>query len=47
MDISTHLGKLFSAVGSSELSKKMASYMTDQEVFVIKTFDLLVFLVSL
>jgi hypothetical protein len=31
--ISTHLGKLFAAVGNTELSYKMVPYMMDQEVF--------------
>jgi hypothetical protein len=33
----THLGK-FVSVGSTELSNRMASYMTDQKVFRIETF---------
>jgi Fe2+ or Zn2+ uptake regulation protein len=32
------LGNLFAAIGITELSNKMASHTTDQELFVIKTF---------
>jgi hypothetical protein len=35
---STHLGNLFVDIGNIELNEKMASYTTEQEVFVIKTF---------
>lgn len=45
-DSSTHLEKLFVATGSAELSSNMASYMTDQKVF-IKTFTVLVVFVLL
>jgi hypothetical protein len=41
------LGKLFVAAGNKELSKNIASYTTDQKVFVIKTFTFLVVLVLL
>jgi hypothetical protein len=36
-DHSTKLGNLFVAIGSSELNDKMASCMTDLNVFVVKT----------
>jgi hypothetical protein len=36
---STHLENVFFAVGNTELTNKMASYMTDQEVFVCKTLN--------
>jgi hypothetical protein len=32
------LEELFVAVGNNEISNKMASYTTDQKVYVIKTF---------
>jgi hypothetical protein len=38
---------LFVAIGSAELSSKMASYALDQKVFVTKTSVLLVVLVLL
>jgi hypothetical protein len=34
---STHLGIFFLSVGNAELSNKMASYTTNQKVFVVKT----------
>jgi hypothetical protein len=37
IDHSTHLENLFVGVGNSELSNKIASYTTDENVFVIKT----------
>jgi hypothetical protein len=36
-DRSTHLGNFVVAVGNAELSNKIASYTTDQKVFVVKT----------
>jgi hypothetical protein len=38
IDRSTHLRNFFSAIGISEVSNKMASCTTEQEVFVVKTF---------
>lgn len=38
IDRSKRFGKLFVAVDITELRNKMASYMTDQRVFVIKIF---------
>jgi hypothetical protein len=38
MDHSVHSANMFIAPGNSELSNKMASYTTDQKVFVTKTF---------
>jgi hypothetical protein len=35
---STKLGKLFVAVGDTELSNSTESYTTDQKVFVTETF---------
>jgi hypothetical protein len=37
-DRSTHFVNSFVAVGNAELSNKMASYMRDQRMFVIKTY---------
>jgi hypothetical protein len=37
-DRSTDFVNLFLAAGNAELSNKMASYMRDQKMFVIKTF---------
>jgi hypothetical protein len=42
IDRSTHLGDVFAEVGNAGFSKKMVSQTMDQEVFVIKTFSLLV-----
>jgi hypothetical protein len=38
-DRSTHLVHLFVAAGNAELSTRIASYTTDQKVFVIKIFS--------
>jgi hypothetical protein len=38
IESSTHLVKLFAAVGNTELSKKMAPYTTEHKVLLIKTF---------
>jgi hypothetical protein len=36
---STRLGNLFAPDGNTDLSNSMASYMADQKVFVVKTFN--------
>jgi hypothetical protein len=42
-----YVREIFVAIGSTELSSRMASYMTDKKVFVIETFYCLVVLVLL
>jgi hypothetical protein len=37
-DCSTYLGNSLTAIGNAELSNKMVSHMSDQKVFLIKTF---------